>query len=255
MPPVKQIAGGIASRELARGSNAYEEAVIVKKLLGVALIVLMLLPLGPLAQSADGTATHQPGALIQDAQQALDLLKAGHARYISGELQSKESYAEDRNVLSGGQKPFAVVLTCSDSRVAPEICFDQKLGDLFTIRNAGNIADDTVMGSIEYAVAHLKTPLIFVVGHSKCGAVTASFEGGEFPPELQSILDAIKPACDGASDVDSAVRNHIANTTDLIQRNEIVRDSGARVVCAYYDITTGGIEWMDDSSAELEDAA
>lgn len=216
------------------------------------MVLLTWIPFGAPTQDADGAATHQPGALVQGAQEALELLKAGNARYVAGELQNKDDYAEDRDVLSGGQYPFAVVLTCSDSRVAPEICFDQKLGDLFTIRNAGNIADETAIGSIEYAVEHLKTPLIVVVSHSKCGAVTAAFDGGEFPPELQSILDMIRPACGGASNVDGAILNHAANMANLIERNEVVEESGARVVYACYDITSGRIEWPDDPATALQ---
>ena len=95
-----------------------------------------------------------------DSQLALDLLKEGNARFVSGDLIPKDDYAILREKLSVGQHPFAVVLCCSDSRVAPEIIFDQKLGDLFVIRNAGNIVDEEVLGSIEYAVEHLETPLV-----------------------------------------------------------------------------------------------
>ena len=95
---------------------------------------------------------HQPGELIEDANAALQMLKEGNERYLKGQLIPKTSYSADREVLNNGQKPFAVVLTCSDSRAAPEIFFDQKLGDIFVIRNAGNVADKTALGSIEYAV-------------------------------------------------------------------------------------------------------
>ena len=116
-----------------------------------------------------------------NAHNAIELLKAGNARFISGALSPKEDYAEDRKRLAEGQHPFAVVLCCSDSRVAPEIIFDQKLGDLFVIRNAGNVVDDDVLGSIEYAVEHLGTPLVVVLGHSCCGAVTATFQVATCP--------------------------------------------------------------------------
>ena len=109
-----------------------------------------------------------------DFSSALQSLKAGNKRFVTGGLSPKNTYAEDRKALCEGQHPFAVVLCCSDSRVAPEIIFDQKLGDLFVIRNAGNVIDKHVLGSIEYAVEHLGTSLVVVMGHSCCGAVTAT---------------------------------------------------------------------------------
>jgi carbonic anhydrase len=109
-----------------------------------------------------------PAELIEDAGSALQLLKEGNERYVKGKLVAKNSYAADR-ILSNGQKPFAVILTCSDSRAVPEIFFDQKLGDIFTIRNAGNIADTTALGSLEYAVEHFKAPLVVVIGRSNGG--------------------------------------------------------------------------------------
>lgn len=114
-----------------------------------------------------------------DSQKALELLKEGNARFVSGALTPKDHYKEERQKLSEGQHPFAVVLCCSDSRVVPEILFDQQLGDLFVIRNAGNVVDLHVLGSIEYAVEHLGAPLVVVLGHSNCGAVTATCQGGE----------------------------------------------------------------------------
>lgn len=98
---------------------------------------------------------HDPGRVITDARVAIELLREGNQRYVSGNLSDKTSFSKDREILNKGQKPFAVVLCCSDSRVVPEIFFDQKLGDLFVIRNAGNVIDSTALGSIEYAVEHL----------------------------------------------------------------------------------------------------
>jgi carbonic anhydrase len=93
-----------------------------------------------------------------------------------------------------GQHPFAVILTCSDSRVPPEVIFDQGIGDLFVIRNAGNIVDDVVIGSIEYAVEHLHTPLVIVLGHQQCGAVTAALKGGKATGHIASVIEKILPA-------------------------------------------------------------
>ena len=122
---------------------------------------------------------YKPYQSVKDAAQAVELLKKGNERYLQGNFSDKSDYASERDILAGGQHPFAAVLTCSDSRTPPEIFFDQRLGDIFVVRNAGNIADPTALGSIEYAVEHLKVPLVAVVGHGKCGAVIAAHNGAE----------------------------------------------------------------------------
>ena len=179
-----------------------------------------------------------------DSQQALELLKTGNARFISGVLTPKDNYAELREKLSAGQHPFAVVLCCSDSRVAPEIIFDQKLGDLFVIRNAGNVVDDDVLGSIEYAVEHLGTPLVVVLGHSCCGAVTATCQGGELPGHIVDIAQRIRPAISTGCCIDDNARHHAQRMAQLVEEDEIVHHIGAKVVAAFYDIRSGKVEWL-----------
>jgi carbonic anhydrase len=187
---------------------------------------------------------HKPGESIADAQEALQMLKEGNARYLKGELIDKGSYKADREVLNGGQKPFAAVLTCSDSRVAPEIFFDQKLGDIFVVRNAGNIADTTALGSLEYAAEHLKSQLIVVCGHSKCGAVTAACSNGELPPNIKHIVDHIQPAVERGGDVDKVIHHNVAEMVEQVRSDEIMKHLGVTVVGAYYDIHTGVVEWL-----------
>lgn len=187
---------------------------------------------------------HQPGEYIKDAQLAIEMLKEGNERYLAGDMCAKDSYVDDREVLDTGQKPFAVVLCCSDSRVAPEIFFDQKLGDLFVIRNAGNVADQTALGSIEYAVEHLGSPLVVICGHSKCGAVTAAYEGGELPPNIRSITDRILPACKMGGDVDEVIHNHVNVMVEQVKNDEILKHMKAVVVGAYYDVHTGEVVWL-----------
>lgn len=186
---------------------------------------------------------HQPAELIQDTDQALQLLKEGNERYVKGQLADKGSYAADRDVLNGGQKPFAVIVTCADSRVAPEIYFDQKLGDIFIIRNAGNVCDATALGSIEYAVEHLGTRLVVIAGHSKCGAVTAAVQGGELPPNIKQITDQIQPAVAKGGDVDKVIHSNVDEMVKIVQADEIIQHLGAKVVGAYYDIHTGEVSW------------
>jgi carbonic anhydrase len=131
----------------------------------------------------------QTGFQTSEAQK----LVKGNERFVSNALQSKD-YAAERAELAKGQKPYAIVLTCSDSRVSPEILFDESLGKLFVIRVAGNVVDPVILGSMEYAAEHLGSKMLLVLGHSACGAVKATIAGGEIPPNIQKIADAIAPA-------------------------------------------------------------
>ena len=179
-----------------------------------------------------------------NSQQAIELLKAGNARFVSGALMSKDDYTELREQLSAGQHPFAVVLCCSDSRVAPEIIFDQKLGDLFVIRNAGNVVDDDVLGSIEYAVEHLGTPLVVVLGHSCCGAVTATCQGGDLPGHIVDITQRIRPVIDKRCCIDDNAKRHAKRMSQLIEEDSIVHHMEAQVTAAFYDLRSGKVEWL-----------
>jgi len=186
---------------------------------------------------------HRPTELITNPNVALQMLKAGNERYLKGELIEKRDYKEARATLVSGQKPFAIILTCSDSRVPPEIFFDQKLGNIFTIRNAGNIADKTALGSIEYAVDQLKTRLVVVCGHSNCGAVTAAQSGEKFPPNINHIVEHLKPAVEMGGDVDTIIHNNIHRMVEQIMEDEIVKRLGVMVIGACYDIYTGEVHW------------
>lgn len=133
--------------------------------------------------------------IITQPDSALQLLKTGNHRFASDSVLADDEGVSKRSLLKEkGQKPFAVIVTCSDSRVPPELIFDQGLGDLFVIRVAGNVIDSVCMGSIEYAVEHLKAPLVIVMGHEKCGAVKATVEGGEAPGSIPSICKRILPS-------------------------------------------------------------
>ncbi len=179
-----------------------------------------------------------------DSQQALNQLKEGNARFVSGNLTPKDDYAALREKLSAGQHPFAVVLCCSDSRVAPEIIFDQKLGDLFVIRNAGNIVDEEVLGSIEYAVEHLESPLVVVMGHAACGAVTATCQGGDLPGHILDLTKRIKPSINKSCCIDDNAKQHAKRMAQMIEDDEIVHHVGAKVIAAFYDLQSGKVEWL-----------
>jgi len=134
-----------------------------------------------------------------DAKQALQLLEDGNKRYVDDMVLKKDLSSGRRiDLVKNGQKPFAVVLACSDSRVPPEIFFDQALGDIFVIRVAGNVVSPIEMGSIEYGVEHLHVPLLVILGHENCGAVKATVDGGEAPGSIGAIIEMIKPSVEKA---------------------------------------------------------
>jgi carbonic anhydrase len=185
--------------------------------------------------------------------EALDLLLAGNARFVEGRAAGHDLLAR-REQVAGGQDPFAVVLSCSDSRVPSELVFDQGLGDLFVCRVAGNVLDPIVLGSIEYAVLHLSPLLVMILGHERCGAVTAALElaeaGGAVRGSIHSVLDALGPAIKPGTSVETAVRvNAQATAGALVERSAIVRDEvesdALRVVSALYSLDSGTVELLD----------
>ena len=185
-------------------------------------------------------------------EQALARLLEGNRRFVAAQPLHPNQSADHRATLAEGQKPFAVVLTCADSRVSPELYFDQGLGDLFVLRNAGNVLDDHTVGSIEYAVEHLHAKLIIVVGHARCGAVAAAVAGGHAPGHIHSIVESIEPAVKLARGqegdlVDNSVRAHARRVAGILGRvepilGEAVKARHVKVVAARYDLTTGRVE-------------
>lgn len=191
------------------------------------------------------------------AEEALARLIEGNRRFASGEAVRPHQTPARRAELAQGQAPFAIVLTCSDSRVAPELYFDQGLGDLFVIRNAGNVLDDHVLGSIEYAVEHLHAALIVVVGHEKCGAVSAAVAGGEVPGHVASVVTALQPAvtatrATAGDKVDATVRAHARLIADELARAQpllaaAVAHGAVKVVAARYELASGRVEFLSPS--------
>ncbi|MFQ5443456.1 MAG: carbonic anhydrase, partial [Nitrospinales bacterium] len=151
------------------------------------------------------------------SQESLKQLIEGNRRFITGKPLHPNQSLERRKESVSGQSPIAAILGCSDSRVSPEIVFDQGIGDLFVLRVAGNVADDPVLGSLEYAVEHLNVPLIIVLGHSACGAVIAAAQGGEFPGKIGSLTKAIAPAVEKAKGKEGdAINNAVKENIKLI---------------------------------------
>lgn len=127
----------------------------------------------------------------------LTTLLEGNKRFVAGQLKTK-NFAAERPQLAEAQHPYAIILTCADSRLSPEIIFDESLGRLFVVRTAGEVVDPVALGSIEYAVEHLHVNLLFVLGHDSCGAVKATISGGDATPNIRALLTRIKPAVDKA---------------------------------------------------------
>ncbi len=172
------------------------------------------------------------------ADAAKQKLVDGNRRFVTGELFPKNLSSERRNeLLEDGQYPFAVIVTCSDSRVPPELLFDQALGDLFVIRVAGNVLDSVALASVEYAVDHLHSPLVVVLGHENCGAVQATVEGGSPPGSIGAITSLIKPSVEKARALglvgdelcEKAADENVITTLDELRRSPVVKhllDSG-----------------------------
>ena len=126
--------------------------------------------------------------------EALNRLKAGNDRFARSKVSAGKPVAARRIATAKAQHPFAIIVACADSRTSPEIVFDQNIGDLFVVRTAGNLVDDFALGSIEYAVEHLGSRLIVVLGHERCGAVQAALAGGSAPGHIEALVQAIQPA-------------------------------------------------------------
>lgn len=161
-------------------------------------ILAVVLSIGALAA---GVAFASAPAPTVTPDEALQKLLDGNKRYVSGQMTlTQRATAESRTALAKSQKPYAVILTCSDSRVPPELLFDQGLGEIFIIRVAGNIPDPVVLGSIEYAAEHLGSPLIMVLGHERCGAVKATVDSkGKAHGNIGAIVKTIAPALKAAA--------------------------------------------------------
>jgi len=205
----------------------------------------------PAAVEAAQTSTPTiPATVKEQVQRLID----GNRRYVEGRMLNIERDAARRNEIAKAQHPFAIVLTCSDSRVPPELLFDQGLGELFVIRTAGNVVDDVAIGSIEYAAEHLHAKLLVVLGHEYCGAVKATLAGGEAPGHIGSIVEKIKPsvaigkAFPGDA-LDNCVRANIVNITSQLRENkpmlsEMVKSGELTVMGARYDLDDGKVSWM-----------
>lgn len=206
---------------------------------------------------------------IKTKEEAILALKIGNARFFSGRIHSRDFSAVERRAQVLAQTPFAVVLGCSDSRVPTEIIYDQQPGDLFVIRVAGNIVEASTLGSIEYAIKHLKTRVVVVMGHEGCGAVQAAMQdkaARSFETQyIQSLLDRIVPSVsklprirDLKARMREAVISNVRMQVNELKQNPVVLEAVQKneiaVIGAYYEISSGAVDFFEtDEELCLDD--
>jgi len=191
---------------------------------------------------------------------ALSKLKLGNVRFLNGKSIRPRQDLERVKELSAGQKPFAIIVGCSDSRVPSEIIFDQGLGDLFIVRTAGQVSSYASWGSIEFANAVLGSKLILVLGHTQCGAVSAACKIPDVPGHIVTLINAIKPAAAKAREIpgdllENAVKINVAMQVKQLQNLEpvlskAVQSQATKIVGAVYDLSTGKVEFLADNYLE-----
>ncbi len=182
----------------------------------------------------------------------LDRLKTGNDRFVADQKDGKLQDSARRTELVSGQAPYAIILSCADSRVVPELAFDTGLGEIFVVRVAGNVANSSSIASIEYAVAHCGSSVIVVLGHQSCGAVTAAVAGGNNGYNINHLLAHIAPAIDacgeGAAIADVVKKNAELTAGDLMSRSSIISDAvnkgSVKIVPAYYNLDSGKVDFL-----------
>jgi carbonic anhydrase len=201
------------------------------------------------------------GSLVQlsavetnPAKDPLDRLIQGNQRYVSSNTVCHEDWSAKRAAVVGNQKPFAIIVTCSDSRGPPELIFDQSLGNLFIVRVAGNVVDDYAIGSIEYGASILGAQLVVVLGHSNCGAVEAALKNMKFDNHIQEILNAIQPAVTvtkGQSGdlLEKTIKANVKFVEEKLKNSKpvlakLIENGSLRILGAYYNLDSGKVEFL-----------
>lgn len=207
-------------------------------------------------EHADADKAGATGTKVTSAE-ARRRLAEGNTRYAGGKSVHPHQGTDRRAEVAGGQRPFAIIVGCSDSRTGPEVIFDQGLGDLFVVRVAGNVVDDHAIGSVEYAVEHLHAGTIVVLGHEKCGAVAAAREvvasNGNAPGHVDSIVRSIAPAVlrTQGQDAEATCRENVRNVARALRESgPILKQASDKgeitVLGAYYDLDTGVVTFLND---------
>lgn len=209
------------------------------------------------SDNLEPTPTPKRPEIVTTPSEAKKLLQEGNERFLEEYIQRKLNVKLRKELAIKGQKPFAVIVSCSDSRVPPELIFDQTLGDLFVVRFAGNVVDKAGIGSIEYAVEHLGAPLVVVLGHEKCGAVKAAVDGGATSGNIGSIVNKIKPSLEKVRAIsktkaklcENCENENIKNTITDIRKSPVIQNlenSGKiSVIGAKYYLGSGKVFFTD----------
>jgi carbonic anhydrase len=211
-------------------------------LLSLAIVLFWLPP----AEAAMVKAT-------MSAARALQLLLDGNRRFTNGKMEHPNQSPDRRVEVAKGQHPFAAVLSCSDSRVPPEVIFDRGLGDLFVVRVAGNVATDLTIESLDYSVKHLGVRVVFILGHTQCGAVTAAVIGhteeGDVGPMLKELQPVVAESKGQAGDpVENAIRDNVYYVMHKVAASPefqpMIKDGELKIMGGIYDLATGKIEML-----------
>lgn len=202
---------------------------------------------GPLAAGPLRPDDAAPNTLTHE--EALDRLMAGNARFVEGRVESPRRKMARVRDLTDGQAPYAAILGCADSRVPPEILFDEGFGDLFTVRVAGNVATPEEIASLEYAVGVLGASVVLVLGHTSCGAVTAAVEGKPVPGQISALFQHITPSVPEGASIDEAVAANARYQANVLRSaspvmREAVRAGTAVIRSAVYRLDDGRVELL-----------
>ncbi len=219
----------------------------MKKLLSLAGLISALI------FSVNTSFAHNIDNLSAD--EALKKLKQGNKRFVQLHQKHPDESGKRRKEMLKGQHPFVIILSCSDSRVPPELIFDQGLGDIFEIRNAGNVLNPHVIGSIEYAVMHCGVKLIVIMGHQDCGAINATLSGISETEYIKALEDSIQPAIENCKakgleiNSDNVVKAHVMQDIEelLEQDHELVKymkEHDVKIIPAYYHLDSGKVEFL-----------
>ena len=181
--------------------------------------------------------------------EVIEKLEAGNARFVKGQAPKADLSPGQRAELAKGQHPWCTLLGCADSRVPPELLFETGTGELFTIRVAGNVADPSTIGSVEYAAEHLDSHVVVVLGHEGCGAVKAALGTDSLGPNLDTLLGFIRPGIATITDLDLAVRANVKAQMAALHANsailrELAHAGKVTILGARYDLDTGAVEWL-----------
>jgi len=208
-----------------------------------------------LVATVSGLISSLSAADVNPAKNALEKLKDGNQRYVNSSTVCHDDWTAKRAAVTESQAPFAIIVACSDSRVPPEIVFDQALGALFVVRVAGNVVDNFAIGSIEYGASVLGAKLVIVLGHSNCGAVDAALKGLKFDNHIQEVLTAIQPAVQATKGqsgnlLEKTIKANVKNVEEKLKNSrpvlaKLLQEGQLQIMGAYYDLESGKVEILD----------